>query len=46
MDKVNETVSTFNKMAPKYQDKYMDCGLYSDSLDKLCGLIFEEANIA
>ncbi|MCL1046790.1 class I SAM-dependent methyltransferase [Shewanella electrodiphila] len=45
MDKVNETVSTFNKMAQKYQDKYMDCDLYSDSLDKLCGLIFEKQTL-
>ncbi|WP_285162611.1 class I SAM-dependent DNA methyltransferase [Shewanella goraebulensis] len=41
MEKVQETVATFNKMAEKYQDKYMDCNLYSHSLDKLCEYIYQ-----
>ncbi|MBQ4891678.1 class I SAM-dependent methyltransferase [Shewanella sp. MMG014] len=43
MDKSAQSVATFNKMAQQYQDKYMDCSLYSHSIDKLCDYILEMA---
>ena len=39
MDKYEITVSTFNKLAKKYQDKYMDFDFYFDTYDKLCELL-------
>ncbi len=39
MDKYEVTVSTFNKLAKKYQDKYMDFDFYSDTFNKFCDLV-------
>ncbi|WP_076409480.1 class I SAM-dependent methyltransferase [Shewanella sp. UCD-KL12] len=33
MDKYEHTVSTFDKLAEKYQDKYMELSLYQDTFD-------------
>ncbi len=39
MDKYSITVNTFNKLAQKYQDKYMDMALYDDTFDLFCQLL-------
>ncbi len=39
MDKYEITVSTFNKLADKYQQKYMDFDFYFDSYDTFCELL-------
>jgi len=39
MDKYEITVDTFNKLAEKYQEKYMDFELYFDTYDTFCDLI-------
>lgn len=39
MDKSNSTIEVFNKCAVAYQDKFMDVGLYNDSLDLFCNSI-------
>jgi 2-polyprenyl-3-methyl-5-hydroxy-6-metoxy-1,4-benzoquinol methylase len=39
MDKYEITVSTFNKLAGKYQEKYMDFDFYFDTYDTFCDLI-------
>lgn len=36
MDKYSITVDTFNKLAQKYQDRYMDMALYDDTFDLFC----------
>ncbi len=36
MDKYSITVNTFDKLAQKYQDKYMDMALYDDTFDIFC----------
>ncbi|MCL1080121.1 class I SAM-dependent methyltransferase [Parashewanella spongiae] len=39
MDKYTVTVSTFNKRAKQYQDKYMDFDFYLDTYDRFCELV-------
>ena len=39
MDKYEFTVDTFNKLAGKYQEKYMDFEFYLDTYDAFCDLI-------
>lgn len=39
MDKYEITVATFDKLAGKYQEKYMDSDLYVDTYDAFCNLI-------
>ena len=39
MDKYEITVDTFNKLADKYQEKYMDFDFYVDTYDTFCDLI-------
>ncbi|MFN8670815.1 MAG: class I SAM-dependent methyltransferase [Candidatus Sericytochromatia bacterium] len=39
MDKNNETLQTWNKLAPMYKNKFMDLKLYNDSYDLFCELI-------
>jgi hypothetical protein len=39
MDKYEITVATFDKLAGKYQEKYMDSDLYVDTYDAICELI-------
>ena len=39
MDKYEITVDTFNKLAGKYQEKYMDFEFYFDTYDTFCDLI-------
>jgi SAM-dependent methyltransferase len=36
MNKYQVTVNTFNKLADKYQDKYMHMDFYHDTYDKFC----------
>ena len=36
---INETVSTYNKAANNYHNKFMDMDLYDDTFDKFCDLI-------
>lgn len=39
MDKNENAVNIFNKMAQVYQDKFMDVNLYADTLDLFCNSI-------
>jgi len=39
MDKYEITVDTFNRLAGKYQEKYMDFDFYFDTYDTFCDLI-------
>ena len=39
MDKYEITVSTFNKLADKYEAKYMDFDFYFDTYDTFCDLV-------
>jgi 2-polyprenyl-3-methyl-5-hydroxy-6-metoxy-1,4-benzoquinol methylase len=39
MDKYEITVGTFNKLADKYQEKYMDFDFYFDTYDQFCELV-------
>lgn len=39
MDKYEITVNTFNKLADKYQAKYMDFDFYFDTYDAFCNLV-------
>ena len=39
MDKYEITVDTFNKLAGKYQEKYMDFDFYVDTYDTFCDLV-------
>ena len=39
MDKYEITVDTFNKLAGKYQEKYMDFDFYFDTYDTFCDLV-------
>ncbi|NRD74453.1 class I SAM-dependent methyltransferase [Shewanella sp. VB17] len=39
MDKYAISVNTFNKLAQKYQDKYMDLKLYDDTFELFCELV-------
>ncbi len=39
MDQYEITVSTFNKLADKYQAKYMDFDFYCDTYDSFCELV-------
>ena len=39
MDKYEITVNTFNKLADKYQAKYMDFDFYFDTYDTFCDLV-------
>ena len=41
MDKYEITVSTFDKLADKYQAKYMDFDFYFDTYDAFCDLVSE-----
>ena len=41
MDKYKITVSTFDKLADKYQAKYMDFDFYFDTYDTFCELVTE-----
>lgn len=43
MDKYEETFQTWNKVAKRYEDKFMDLGLYNDTYDAFCDLV-PEAN--
>ncbi|MFS1423006.1 class I SAM-dependent DNA methyltransferase [Shewanella sp. 10N.286.48.B5] len=45
MDKYQQTVNVFDKAADKYQQKYMDCALYADSLNRFAALIDTQFNI-
>jgi predicted TPR repeat methyltransferase len=36
MDKFKETLDTWNKLAPIYQDKFMDVNLYDETYDYIC----------
>lgn len=42
MDKYTETFRTWNKVAPQYQDKFMDVALYNDTYDFFCGSFSKE----
>ncbi len=39
MDKYEITVNTFDKLAEKYQDKYMDFDFYEETYDTFCELV-------
>ncbi|QBY05897.1 class I SAM-dependent methyltransferase [Thalassotalea sp. HSM 43] len=39
MDKYKTTVATFNKLAERYQDKYMNFEFYMDTYDDFCELV-------
>ena len=39
MDKYGITADTFNRLAQKYQDKYMDFEFYLDTYDKFCQMV-------
>lgn len=42
MDKYEITVSTFNKLADQYQQKYMDFDFYFDTYDRFCELVTDD----
>jgi 2-polyprenyl-3-methyl-5-hydroxy-6-metoxy-1,4-benzoquinol methylase len=42
MNKYETTVATFDKLAEKYQEKYMDFDFYIDTYDAFCDLIKNE----
>ncbi|NOT62527.1 MAG: class I SAM-dependent methyltransferase [Acidobacteria bacterium] len=42
MDKYQVTTDTFNRLAQRYQDKYMDLDLYDDTYDLFCRCIDKE----
>jgi 2-polyprenyl-3-methyl-5-hydroxy-6-metoxy-1,4-benzoquinol methylase len=44
LDKNTVSVNTFNKLAQKYQDKYMDLALYSDTFTLFCELVNQKIN--
>ena len=44
MDKYAISVNTFNKLAQKYQDKYMDLALYDDTFELFCELVNQKRN--
>lgn len=44
MDKNENAVAVFNKYAGIYQQKFMDVGLYADSLDWFCSQLIENAS--
>lgn len=39
MDRYQQTIDTYNKVASAYQDKFMDLDLYNDTYDQFCALI-------
>jgi 2-polyprenyl-3-methyl-5-hydroxy-6-metoxy-1,4-benzoquinol methylase len=39
MDKTKMAVAVFNKLAARYQEKFMDVSLYSDTLDLFCDAV-------
>lgn len=39
MNKYDVTVATFNKLADKYEEKYMNFNFYLDTYDKFCTLV-------
>jgi ubiquinone/menaquinone biosynthesis C-methylase UbiE len=39
MDKYERTIKTWDKLAEKYQDVFMDLSLYDDSYDAFCALL-------
>jgi len=43
MNRYEITVATFDKLAEKYQEKYMESGLYVDTYDAFCNLIDNES---
>ena len=45
MDKYELTVRTFNKLAGKYQEKYMDFDFYFETYDTFCDLISNDKAI-
>ncbi|MFN0113025.1 MAG: class I SAM-dependent methyltransferase [Blastocatellia bacterium] len=42
MDKYQVTADTFNRLAQRYQDKYMDLDLYNDTYNLFCRCIHQE----
>jgi len=42
LDKNSISVATFNRLADKYQQKYMDFDFYTDTYDVLCGLVNDD----
>ena len=45
MDKTKIAVTIFNKYAGEYQDKFMDVGLYSESLDFFCKNLKQNSSV-
>lgn len=39
MDRYKETFETWNKVAIRYQEKFMDLDLYNESYDLICNSI-------
>jgi len=39
MDKYQVTVNTFNKLANKYQERYMEMDFYNDTYDQFCDFL-------
>jgi ubiquinone/menaquinone biosynthesis C-methylase UbiE len=42
MDKYERTIKTWDKLAEKYQDVFMDLSLYDDSYDAFCALLLKK----
>jgi len=45
MENNSNSVTIFNRLADVYQEKYMDIGLYHESLNRFCEQIINEAHI-
>ncbi len=45
MNPNQETISTWNKIAHLYEEKFMNLDLYNDSYDRFCALISKKASI-
>jgi 2-polyprenyl-3-methyl-5-hydroxy-6-metoxy-1,4-benzoquinol methylase len=45
MDKTQLAIEVFNKCAVEYQEKFMDVGLYEDTLKLFCGHLTQHAHV-